>query len=239
MAIRLPTNGDRLLIYGQTGSGKTVDLLWHLEQRDWTVRPWYLFDFKGDPTIAKIPRLEEIDVRAAPPKQPGLYAVRPLPDQGEEVDAFLWSVWEAERRGLAVDEAYMIQRFSKAMDAIWTQGRAKRIPVIAGAQRPAWLSRFAMSETTFHQVKHVQNPADFARLAEWIPGLRPTVRDYSSQYYDVARSKLTYLDPVPGEDVILQRFDDKMPKPINRRLFADWLTNAPASRGARRIADAD
>ena len=85
-----------------------------------------------------------------------------------------------------------------------------------------------MSEADFHQVLHVQNPADVQRLQQWVPGLMPTRRDYHSQYFDVARGELAYLKPVPDEETILQRFDDKMPRRV--KLFTGLASNAGSKR---------
>lgn len=231
--MRLPNNTQRHAIYGQTGSGKTVAGLWALEKRDFLRRPWVLLDFKRDKTIRRIPRLEEIDVRHRPPskKQPGLYVIRPRPDEQPEVDALLWKLWEQENIGLFVDESYMIPRLSKPWTAVLTQGRSKNIPLIGLSQRPSWLSPFFMSEADFHQVLHVQKPEDVKALREWLPGLQQTKRDFHSQYYDVASGDMTYLKPVPDEEEILDRFDLKMPHRV--KLFTGLFVNAPNSRGKK------
>lgn len=229
MAFKLPNDSQHLSIYGQNGSGKTVVGLWHLEQRNFHTMPWILFDFKGDPTIRDIPRLEEIDVRSHPPKHKGLYVVRPIPDHDEQhLSRFLWRIWDRGKTGIMNDEAYMMGRFNKAYDTIMVQGRALRIPVIALSQRPSWLSRFQMSEASYHQVLHLQNPRDVKTLQEWIPGLAPTRRDYRSQYYSTLTGELIQLEPVPHEDEILNRFDMKMLRRVP--LFRGIASNSSKPR---------
>lgn len=214
--MRLPNDKQHLTLYGKNGTGKTVAGLWHLEKRSWLSQPWILFDFKRDPTIAQIPRVEEIDIRGKPPRQAGLYVTRPMPGDDVEVTQFLWRVWDQEKTGLFADEAYMMGRFNKAYNGILTQGRSKRIPIIACTQRPSWLSPFQMSESNFHQVFHLQKPEDLKALLEWIPGLRlPTRQNFHSQYYDDTKGELTILKPVPDEDEILNRFDLKMPRRVS------------------------
>jgi hypothetical protein len=222
--MRLPNDSQRHAIYGQTGSGKTVAGLWSLEQRSWHRQPWLIYDWKRDPTIARIPRLEEVSVTARLPRHAGLYVVRPMPHDIDEVEAQLWQVWQRGRTGLFVDEVYRMGRFNKAFDAIMTQGRSKRIPVIGCSQRPSWLAPFYMSESDFHQVLHVPHPDDWRRLQQWIPDLQATRRDFTSQYYDVARGEMTRLKPVPDEEEILDRFDRKMPRKI--KLFTGLTINA-------------
>lgn len=233
--MRLPNDSQRLNIYGQTGSGKTVAGLWHLEKRNFLRLPWMMFDFKRDPTIARIPRLEEIDVNSSPPKQPGVYVVRPLPGvEDDQVTNMLWKIWDRGKTGVFADEAYMFGRLNKAYNSILTQGRAKRIPVIACSQRPSWLSPFQMSEAEFHQVMHIQKPEDVKTLKSWIPGLQPTKRDFHSQYFDVVRGQLDYLLPVPDEEEILDRFGSKMPHRVHH--VTGLMRNAKRSQPIRKRA---
>lgn len=231
--MRLPDDTQRHGIVGQTGSGKTVAELWALEKRSWHKMPWTLIDAKRDPTIRRIPRLEEYDVRESPPKQSGLYVVRPLPDEEEEVNQLMWRIWQREKHGIAADEVYMLGRFTDGFQAIMTQGRSKRIPVIGCSQRPSFLNPFYLDGLDFHQVLHVPNPNDFKKLSKWIPGLQPTDRNFHSQYYDVARDELTYCSPVPDEEEILDRFDRKMPHRV--RLLRGFFENAPGSKPKRRL----
>lgn len=213
--MRLPNDSQRHAIYGQTGSGKTVGGLYWLSRRDFDKKPWLIIDYKGDPGIAKIPRLEQIGVKDSVPKHPGLYVVRPLPSHDEPlITDMLWKLWDRGKTGLFVDEAYRIPSRDPAFNAVLTQGRSKRIPVIALAQRPSWLSPFFMSEADFHQVYHLQNPADIKRIKEWVPEFSGSRRDYHSQFYDVANGSLTYLAPVPPEPEIMDRFDLRMPRRI-------------------------
>jgi len=226
--VRLPNDTQRHAIYGKTGSGKTVAGLWALEKRSWDRMPWIIVDFKRDPTIARIPRLEEVDIDSKPPKQAGLYVVRPLPQSSDEVDDYLWKVWKRGRTGMMFDEGYMVGRFSKPFNAILTQGRSLRLPVITLSQRPSWLSPFLMSEADFHQVFYLQRPSDLKIIREWMPITRELRPDYTSHYYDVSRNKLTYLKPVPEEDEILNRFDLHMPR--RTRLFRGITSQARRSR---------
>lgn len=237
--MRWPDNSQRHAIYGQTGSGKTLVELFALSMRDWDRRPWIIADFKSDPSIARIPHLEEIAVTDKPPKAPGLYVVRPLPHEQDDMSVMLWRIWDRGRTGLMVDEAYMLDlgsgpRGNKAFNAILTQGRSKRIPVIAGAQRPSWLSPFFMSEASFHQVMHLQRPEDVKRMEQWVPGFKNPPLNYHSQYYDVARDQLTHLSPVPPEEEILDVFDQRM-GPRTGNVFRGIVRLAPASRPQRRI----
>jgi hypothetical protein len=231
--MNFPRDNQRHTIYGKTGSGKTVAGLWALEKRSWDKIPWIILDIKRDQTIAQIPRLEEIDIERAPPKQRGLYVTRPVPQSDDHIDRFLWDVWKRGNIGLMVDEGYMINRFSKPWQAVLTQGRSLRIPVITLTQRPSWVSPFLMSETDYHQAFFLQAPADVDKLAEWNVPVPPH-QDYSSWYYDVPKNLWTRLAPVPDEQEILDRFDRKMPRRI--RMLHGLASNVPRRRRALTIA---
>lgn len=210
--MRLPKDSNRLAVLGMTGSGKTVAGLWHLSLRSFNRIPWVIFDFKLDGTIAKIPRLVEIDYNKKPPSKPGLYVVRPSRHSEDEIENFLWKIWEQENIGVFIDEGYMINRYSKALRAILTQGRSKRIPVIMLSQRPSWISPFLLSESEYLQLFFMHNPRDIKTMREWVPFNGNLPREYNSIYFDVAQAKVTYLSPVPNEDHILSRFDDRLPR---------------------------
>jgi len=214
-----------------TGSGKTIAGLWHLQRRNFTTKRWEILDFKRDVSIAKIPRLEELDIRSSVTKHPGLYVRRPNPSEIEWVEDYLWKLWEKGNVGLMIDEGYMVPRHSAALRSLLTQGRSLKVPMINLTQRPSWISPFLMSESDFHQVFFMQNPADLERIDEWIPGEKPLAKNYHSYYYDVSGNTLDYLAPVPPEHEILDRFDAKMPRRIH--LFRGITQNAGTRSRAR------
>jgi hypothetical protein len=222
---RLPNDTQRLAVIGRTGSGKTQAGVWHLSLRKFETMPWFVLDFKRDHLINSIPGAEVITLKDKLPKR-GVYLVQPLPDQQEEVDEFLWRVWEKERAGVYLDEGYMIGQRSKPFNALLTQGRSKHIPMIVLSQRPAWLTRFVWSESDFYQVFHLNDADDLKMVSRFVPirdddapGRRVVFRQtpqYHSHYFDVVTNTLTHLSPVPDSDTILQRFEDRL-KP--RRTF--------------------
>ena len=226
--MRLPNDGHRLAIYGKTGTGKTLAGLWHLQQRNFVTKRWEVLDFKGDTSIAKIPRLEELGIYEGVGKHPGLYVRRPLPGQEDAVEQYLWKLWERRNTGLFIDEGYAIDRNSNALKALLTQGRSLRIPMISCTQRPAWVSPFLMSEADFHQVFYLNNPRDVEKIQEWIPGTGPLRQDYHSYYYDATKDRLDYLRPVPPETEIIDRFHSKMP--VRFHLFKGITSNAVKKR---------
>ena len=166
-----PKDSHRTLIFGRTGSGKSVFGLWLLSTRDFSKMPWIVFDYKGDEIIAGMEALGYPVIGLGKvPKKPGLYIVRPDPEEPDEVNDFLLQCWRQENTGLFFDEGFMVpqQRPYKAFDHIMTQGRSKHIPVIACYQRPAWLSQFAMSQGDFFAVFHVKKPEDREKLGDYV-----------------------------------------------------------------------
>ena len=210
---RLPDDSQRCFVCGMTGSGKTLAAGWQLSLRSWDRMPWTIVDFKRDGLIARIRGLEEIRLNRAPPKQAGLYVVRPRPDEHEQLQKWLWQLWERGKHGLWIDEGYMVGgqgRKSDAYDAILTQGRSKRIPVITLSQRPVWLPRFVVSESDFYQVFHLNSKTDRDKVREFVPSaLDDDMPRYWSEWYDVAQRFHCLLKPVPDEATILQTFADR------------------------------
>lgn len=210
--MRLPDDSDRLLIIGMTGSGKTIAGIWHLSLRDFYSIPWVIFDFKRDANIARIPA-QEISLDEMP-QEPGLYVVRPLPNQDERVERFLWNAWNRENIGLYFDEGYMIDKNSAALNAILTQGRSKRIPIIMLSQRPVGLSRFARSEATFFQTFFLNDKDDRKIIQAFQPEkVSERLPPYHSWFYDVAKDDLVHLSPVPDLETILKAFPVPEPEP--------------------------
>ena len=214
MTFRLPNDTQRSFICGMTGSGKTIAAGWQLSLRSFDRMPWTIIDFKHDDLIKRIEGTREIRLSDRLPVHPGLYLLKPRPDEHALLQDWLWKVWRNGKHGLWIDEGYMVGgqgKKSDAYDAILTQGRSKRIPVITLSQRPVWLPRFVISESDFYQVFHLNAKKDRDTVAEFVPErMYEDLPRFWSHWYDVAQRYHTVLKPVPKIEHILQRFHDRM-----------------------------
>jgi hypothetical protein len=215
--IRLPNSKQRITIVGRTGSGKTVAALWHLSNSNFDVRPWVVIDFKTDENINSIPRANYIGLNENP-KRPGIYIVQPHPED-DALGNFLDRIWQRENTGVYVDEGYMMSenaKTEKRFKTLLTQGRSKRIPMIVLTQRPAWISRFVFSEADFFQLFHLNDTRDIKTVDSFLPtGSLIRMPDFHSVYFDVSANRVTYLSPVPPEDEILEKIDDRL-RPVRK-----------------------
>lgn len=202
----MPGLTDRVAVVGRTGSGKTRFGTWLLSKARFDVQPYIVLDWKGEQLFSDLgDRVKEIGLNSKIPTVPGLYIVRPLPGQVDETERFLWNVWKAENTGLYVDEGYSIDQRSAGLKAILTQGRSKRIPIIYLSQRPAWISRFVLSEANFYAIFPLNDINDRRSVQGFTPLERDswTMPEYHSLWYDVARDALFRMAPVPDDAVII------------------------------------
>lgn len=221
MAGRLPQSDDRIAILGKTGSGKTVAGLWHLSKQDIDARPWVVIDFKGDKNIQAIDKAQDIDFETNLSKlKPGIYILRVMPDEEEELDAWFVKVWETENIGVMVDEGFMVGQRSRGFNMCLIQGRSKHITMIVLSQRPVWMSRYVLSEASFIQAFSLNDRDDTRSVKRFvedrdIAGVPVSVLNrlprYHSYYYDVAEDDLLVLGPVPQVEEILEDIDAKLP----------------------------
>lgn len=217
---RLPKVGQRVSVSGKTGSGKTQFGVWLFGvMSDFNRRAHVMIDYKGDQLIKKIERANEIDFKTIP-KYPGLYVLRPRIDQQEEVEKFLWRVWEKENIGLFFDEGYMIPN-QGALNAILTQGRSKRISSITLTQRPVNCSRFVFSEAEYFALFHLNDKRDHDTIRGFLPmnevfDMTRRLPNYTARWYDVARDYSSFIAPVPEEDGLLDIYDEKLRPRIRR-----------------------
>ena len=215
--ITLPRYDKRTAIIGSTGSGKTQFAVWLLSSRDFHRRPWIIFDFKGDELIEAIGP-QEINVYGAPPKKPGLYVVRPIPERDDKaVEDFLWQIWANGGTGIYIDEGYMLGARNPALNACLTQGRSKHIEMMILSQRPVWMSKFVFSESNYFAVMNLTLLDDRKFVSGYVAGTPINLLPrYHSLWYDCDGQRGTVLKPVPGRDELLRRFEERLSRKVKR-----------------------
>ena len=215
--VNFPRYDKRTAIIGSTGSGKTQFAVWLLSSRDFDRRPWVIFDFKGDELIEAIGP-HEINVYGPPPKKPGLYVVRPIPERDDKaVENFLWKIWEQGATGIYIDEGYMLGNRNPALNACLTQGRSKHIEMITLSQRPVWMSKFVFSESNFFGVMNLTLADDRKYVSSYIGGTPINLLPrYHCLWYDCDNQGGTVLKPVPGRDELLRRFEERLSRKVRR-----------------------
>lgn len=208
----LPGLSHQISITGRNGSGKTQMGAWLLSKARFDVQPFIIFDFKHDELLNDIDKAHDITLKDKLPKHPGIYRVHPVPGEEDEVEELLYKMWHHKNVGMYVDEMYMIDKYSKAMNTILTQGRSLMIPRYLLTQRPTNCSRFTFSECNFYSAFHLNDKRDMKILESFMPhNLNVRLPEYHSYYYDVNNDRKFMLKPVPDRDTILKNFDARLP----------------------------
>lgn len=215
-SVRLPGESDRTVIVGRTGSGKTQAAVWMLSKQDFVSMPWVIIDYKGDDLINSIDKAQNITYDTIPEK-PGIYILRVLPGEEEELSEWFHKAWDHENIGIYIDEGYMVGQRDKWFNACLTQGRSKHIPMIILSQRPLWMSRFAFSEASFIQVFSLTDDDDIRVVKRFIKGgaktdVNESLKRYHSYFYDVGNNQVSKFGPVPDGDEILASIDSRLPR---------------------------
>jgi hypothetical protein len=211
--IQWPGDTDRFTIIGATGSGKTYAGLYNLSRRNYNVKPWIIYDFKGEELIASIEDAHHLSMSEKLPEQPGIFIVSPNPGDEELVDEHMTRIWAAENIGVYIDEGYMIGQHNMGFRRLLTQGRSKHIPMIINSQRPVFMDKFVFSESQYFQVFRLQHADDIRSAQKFIPfDISAPLPEFNSYYYDAKNNRCVVLRPGPDADAILNTFDARIPK---------------------------
>jgi hypothetical protein len=202
MAFILPGAADRTVVIGPTGSGKTILGAWLLSKQRFDKRPWVALDFKGEELWDRVgdPPMRPLRVGAMPGKR-GLFRMDVHPGQEDELEDWMWKIWERGNVGLFIDEVSLVPQ-KRAFKAILRQGRSKLIPVISCTQRPVDCDREVFSEAQFRSFFGLEDGRDY-QVMRGLFGDRDirvaatTLRRHWSLWYDVKQKSLTMLKPCP------------------------------------------
>lgn len=177
----IPKIGEHVLIAGQNGSGKTASACCIL-LRCPGGSP-VIYDTKDEPKFAALPGAEVFDdfakllETAKQDISPDFLVFRPdteIANDPHALDEFMLEHYKKLRGHPAyVDEAYTMHvngKEGQGLRAILTRGRSKGISCILSTQRPAWISRFTITEAKHHIIHRLTHKDDKRRVGEFIPG---------------------------------------------------------------------
>lgn len=140
--------GEHVAIIGDTGTGKTYLTSKLIEARRYVVMlalkdDKTLKQFHGFTTAKRADKLEDV-------KHERILLKPRYERQGFEAADMLERVWRHGNWTVVIDELWYAERLGLTtwIDRLLTQGRSKNISVVVGMQRPAFVSRFAISQCT-------------------------------------------------------------------------------------------
>jgi hypothetical protein len=219
-AFAFPANDEHVTIVGRNGCGKTQLGCFLVGRKNLKKERVVALDFKGDDLLNSLKYAKSVDGEKVP-RKPGLYLRhfnRASPDQ---INDFLWRIWEEEETTVYIDEGYFVpQGETDAYKGLLTTGRSKHIPVITLSQRPVRISRFALSEVSHVVVFDLNDRRDWRTLdevlpdgfTEWkpeqFPG--PKLPRYYARWYNVKTDGRYVIEPVPSADEIRELIDDQL-----------------------------
>jgi hypothetical protein len=139
--------GEHIAAVGDTGTGKTFLVSKLVALRH------YVIVFRTKPDDIKFPGFRKAQRASA---MDSMYDTRILlapkhEHQMREGYLMLERVWKEGGWTVVIDELWYIEKMLKLgpyVERLLTQGRSKNVSVIVGMQRPAQISRFAISQCT-------------------------------------------------------------------------------------------
>lgn len=217
MKFNFPEPGYHTAVLGTTGSGKSTLSAFILSRSPFHLRPQFIIDYKHEEIFARVQRMRVLDVNDSLPSEPGMYIIRPRPDQVDEVERWLERLWHHGNAGLYIDEGYLVP--DKAwLRNVLAQGRSLGITVIATSQRPVDVSRSVFTEASYISVFRLNDRKDIQRVQEFTPPgmLERRLPDYHSFWYSPKHHRAddpwpyAILPPVPNADKIVEIIDSRL-----------------------------
>lgn len=213
-----PDVGERALIVGQTGSGKTQFNTWLLKFLghqfiiiyDTKIEPKFE-SYENFSIVLTVEEARKEIKRLKKFKDKQFFIiVRPSVEDSadpELLDKMLYYHY-AHLHGVAayIDEAYTFHKNGQAgpgLIALLTRGRSKKITTIISTQRPAWLSRFCISEAQKFFIFRLVDDKDKKRLSDVIPKFdkKPNPKRYHFYYFEYDLDEPILFNPI-SPDVI-------------------------------------
>jgi hypothetical protein len=209
--------GQKGFMVGQNGSGKSEGMIWQLRHPSgW---PVIILDTKFEDNFFKLSSAEHpIQVvnsfdqfrelfNQHPKHWPDYVLVRPnaaeLQDP-EALDAYMQHIYDhIPGSYVAVDEAVQLHKGSNLLSGyvnVIARGRSRDITLLSGAQRPARISRYLISEAKKFYAFYLLDRRDKKIMAEFVPDfdkLPPLPEKFWSYTYFAGDDRAILTKPVP------------------------------------------
>ena len=225
----IPETGERALLVGRTGSGKTGLACWLLSRMENS--PIVIYDTKIEPKFEKLVAskvVENMDdcIEACESGEFDYVIVRPeleVLHDAEYLDGMLYEHYMRLHGVPAyIDEIYTFHingRAGQGLVALLTRGRSKGITTIMSTQRPAWISRFCITESGKFYILRLIDAKDRKRFDDVIEDFSDLTPPAKFQFYyiDIGESEKPVLfQPVKLDagidDGYVSKNSDEIPK---------------------------
>lgn len=147
---------------------------------------------------ARVSQVKQIDL-----SENTHFVLRPAYErQQEEIGRALLNVWSQGGWTVYVDELYYLEqqlRLGEQVIQLLTQGRSLNITVVVGIQRPAWVSRFALSEPTHVLCAKLGDQRD-AQVVKSVIG-----SEYLEAVQNVGWHKFVYLNKITADQSVVDK----------------------------------
>lgn len=199
--------GERAILAGRSGSGKSTLACWLLQK---SPGHWFILNPKWTKAYDKLPDaviVKGFDL-AKLEREIGRHryvVINPSQAQAtpDVMDSFVQWVHDTFKGvGLCVDELYTLHRNGQAGDGLLsylTRGRELNQSFFGQTQRPAWVSQFLFSESTYIGEMSLNLVKDRKRMEEFIghPAALEKLPPHWWLWYDTNRDILRKFTPIP------------------------------------------
>lgn len=222
MGFYLPKPDEHTAIVGRNGTGKTQFGFWIFSQRDLKNNINFIIDYKGDDLINSLERVRPFEPHWKLPTENGVYHIRPDVEDDDAMRDFFRRVRRTGNMGLFADEGYMIPGEKKGpFQALLTQGRSLKIPIITLSQRPVEINRFVFSEAGHIIIFDLNDERDQDTVKmftpkgfmDWVPDEfagEERLPNFHAKWYNIKSNERFVLRPCPSAEEIIETIDAQL-----------------------------
>ena len=206
--------GEHVAIVGDTGTGKT-----YLVQKLSELRK-YVVMLRTKPDDIEFPGFEKTRHAELMNQWNGerILLAPKLSQQPQEIWLALKLAWEHGGWTVIVDEFWYAERrlgLREHIENLLTQGRSKKITMVVGMQRPAWVSRFGIAEATHIFVFRTEGKDTKSIMESTTPRMKEALESLDGHdfaYYNRAKR----IIQVGNANNLAAIFRNQAPNPLTR-----------------------